>query len=414
MGEPLFRSAGGARLFMIVSVLFLHFQITTVAGYAVTAAPICLAILLVKATARSSTPGLVAAFLLTVPGPLVNWILNPLTVSFGEFLKTYLFFVMTVIVVALVLMSDLRVVLSRSQLAPITFAILAFLCALSVVQYLAAKSGSAAFFNLFGSHQYLYRYKAHLEYNFVRSTGLYLEPAINALVILTLTGMLLLWRYKLIPVMVIATAGLVVTRSASGLITLMLLIGLQSLAGRRLGIRLVAGSMVVLVAFLAGPYLVARVASGDEAGSSTNYRLLAPVTTVVDTLVKYPQGAPLGSVTAAVESGGLRVGTVVGSTLDNGYYLIAYYFGLLGLAAIIAYLLWVAAQMRYLLRTKHPWWPVPLILAAAPVFTGSVLTPEYWLLISLLILTMRSIRSQEDKHRDDVSIDHSDRDTQQP
>jgi len=271
---------------------------------------------------------------------------------------------------------------------------MALVAGLAWLQYLAGTRGIGFFFNPWRGFTYLYLYNPRLGLVPVRAEAFYLEPSFAALVLVICATAAILAGARPLVAVSLCGIGMLAVRSASGILTVGVLavlsiVGPQVAAGgRRRGSR---AERLILVAVLAGlavaftPYAVARLTSTDQVGSSSNYRLAAPVSLLQDLLGRTVIGEPLGSVNQAVSDAGLLLGTQVGSSLDNGLYVYVYYFGWVGIVAALAGLAVVVVRGLADRRFGRVALLTLPILTMSALFTGAVFTPEYAVLVGLVI-----------------------------
>ena len=108
-------------------------------------------------------------------------------------------------------------------------------------------------------------------------------------------------------------------RSATAFIVVGILLITYMLRGRVRGL-LVALCAVIPLTFFVGPYLQDRLGSTAVTGSSANFRLVAPLTVISDTLSNAPLGNFLGSSKEVMATYQLLNGASAGASLDNGVY----------------------------------------------------------------------------------------------
>lgn len=382
---------------LAATIVCLHFQLVGVAGFPLTIAPIAAPLLmrnLLHLRVRA-TGALGVCLMLALVGIVAT--VSP-DVDGVQFLRT----------LGLVLFSALMVtgtsqgVLYRrvpSWVAPGCFLALGVTGSFTVLQYIAARRGSYALYNPWGSHQYLYQYDYALQLGSIRAPGFYLEPSFNALVLTSLLFMCLMLQYKPILAIALATAGVACTRSLSGLLIL-LAISAVTLRARRHLTRS-GGGLHMLLAFggvglvISGftSYIQTRALSGTVEGTSTNYRLVAPIPILRNVLVHSPLGEPLGAVRQVISSYGLLNGSKAGSSLDNGLYLLVFYFGwagVLGILVVVGRLLPRAREAPFTGRA------LLLFTLLTLLNTGGIFLPEFILLSCLVLAVWRSQAAPSD------------------
>jgi putative colanic acid polymerase len=114
---------------------------------------------------------------------------------------------------------------------------------------------------------------------------------------------------------------------------------------------------------------------------------VGPLQILRDTLEHFPLGHPFGSLTSTVADYGILNGAAAGSSLDNGFYVIVFYYGWLGVVLSVVLLAWAVGK---LVRASRYVGYGPAIVAIWAVgtlfFSGGIMLPEYlftlWLLFS--------------------------------
>ncbi|OUE31569.1 putative colanic acid biosynthesis protein [Clavibacter michiganensis] len=373
---------------MAIAIIGQHFMIVRAAGYPVTLGLVVgvpLLLLLSRGGyALRLILGLCAVIALTSSSALVTGMEGSDPLSF---LRTLALFILAVIVLLASSRGLDRDFIRSSAFSTSISVTLTVVVALSVLQVAAGALGSEAFFNVFGPFQYLYEYQPYLQFNPIpRAQGFFLEPSYDAFVIGTLTMISLLTGRHFRGTVAVGILGILMSRSATGLL-LLLIIGVVVALRSRPGASIVVLSGLAVVGIASGPYLQTRLESFSTSGSSTNYRLVAPLKVLGDTLLHTPIGHPLGSVSNILLGYDLYNGAELGTSLDNGLYVLVFYFGWIGIVLIAA--LAVAAVRASLRRGRSTWGAVaPLWLFGTLFFSGGIMLPEYAVTTSLLIATL--------------------------
>lgn len=372
-------------ILLLVSVLTLHLRVFEVAGYEVTLGVI--GFLSVSLRGINDFPFRRAVLVLLAISAASSF-----GFFFGgefderEALRTSaLIVVSTVVVVGWTGRTQIHDLLGAATWA-VPRALVA-VCLLSCLQTLTGSFGIEFLFNPWRSLQYLYEYDPAVAYvEFPRAQGFYLEPSFNALVILSLSFSWMLRGASAWHVSLVALPGLMATQSASGFIAAAVAVAgaLIATRGRRLMSTVVLGLFAVPVV---GSYVWSRLNSLTDVGSSASYRLTQPVPLIADVLQETPFGRPLGSLESAVKTYGFRMdGLDVASTLDNGSYVLIFYFGLFGLLVqVVGISILVFRLLGPRSQVLGGWLPLYWLLASLS-FTGAVYSPDYTALMSLSFL----------------------------
>jgi putative colanic acid polymerase len=378
-----------AGLFAFVFVIFQHFQIVSVQGYPLTLGLFAGIVMILIVSPRNAFGPISIVWSVIVVLSAMGALASPEFSDGVSFARTLLLMLLSSAVIVSGFYSRPREFIRSPHFAKALFFALIVVVGLSVLQVLTGAMGSVALFNPFGANQYLYQYQPYLQYVAVpRAQGFYLEPSYDAFVVGTLTVCLLaLGRYK-IPAVALGFVGLLACQSATGLllfVVVALVIGVRS--NPRVGLSALA--LLAALLWFAGPSLFNRLSSIGTASSSANYRLVAPLEVMQNILSSGPFGYPLGSISDVMATYGLQNGTSAGSTLDNGFYVVIFYFGWAGLIALGA---WLVATLRYVFRAAGDQSDlvraVPLWLFSCMFFSGGIVLPEFaislWLVISCL------------------------------
>jgi hypothetical protein len=149
-------------------------------------------------------------------------------------------------------------------------------------------------------------------------------------------------------------------------------------------------SIVVALVFYVG--VADRFVNFAEEGSSIYYRVVAPLLLLGDSLVDYPFGYPLGQV-EYIESKNYMVNWLYGSStnIDNSFFMVAFYFGYLGIALGTI----VLSYLMYLIRKKSDASIVLVAVVLMLLETGALWSPNVALVLGFSILVIRMIRACE-------------------
>jgi putative colanic acid polymerase len=266
---------------------------------------------------------------------------------------------------------------------------LSTIVAISVGQVALGSLGSSALFNPFRANQYLHLYNANIGLvQFPRAHGFFLEPSYNAFVMGTLTAALLSLNRFIKSAVVLAVIGLAACQSATGLVLLVLFLGFVALKSRP-AITLAAAATIFGVVSYAGDYLWIRLLSFGTEGSSAYYRVLAPIEVLMDVLGSHPLGMPFGSVERVIGGYNLQMAGVHATSLDNGFYVVIFYFGWIGIGLLL--LLLTATIRATKSRSDGSYtWIAPLWLFASLFFSGGIMAPQFGIMTFVVILSFRS------------------------
>jgi putative colanic acid polymerase len=365
-------------LALTLTIVCLHFMLIDIGGYPLTVAPFATLMFAVVSYKLELPKPLVPLGSLLLAIPFLNLCFPGSSVDFIEFIRTYGLWIFTVTILLFAAGASLVIVSLYSILQVVLY------------KYLSLD----VLYNPFGSHQYLRQYDVSLYPDNIRAPGFYLEPSFDAFVITSMLFITVINRYRPILSLVLSTIALLFVNAFSGILVLgFVLLGYLILYSRR-GRRLWAGSILVLVvvitAHLFGTtgYIWERITSGSMEGSSTNYRLVAPLEFLWDVLTHHIIGLPFGTVEGIVFDYGMVNGLQRGSTIDNGFYLLVFYFGWLTVAAVVLAVLIGAVLYRR-------WWNLSACyfvgyLLLSMNYSGGIMAPEYVFVLVTIIYSWRA------------------------
>lgn len=373
----------GTGVVLALALLLQHLQIALVAGYPLTVGALAALALLPMLLPRLDVRAHAVAFPAIIFLGGLAAVLDPLHADLAQFGQTLaLIFLSTFFM--LFAFSGLR----RRTTGPYTypgvlFFVLCLVTGICVLQAVTGFFGLRTFFNLFGTHQYLYQYELWIVPGEApRAQGFYLEPSYAALTITFLCGSILRFGYRQVPTILLALAGIMSTQSATGIATFAIIALCWGISQRGRAMAVALFSTIVLL-LGAGSYLAARLSSATEASSSANYRLLAPLPLLRAVLMEFPLGRPIGSIRQVTAEASLVNGVSAGTTIDNGYMVIVFYFGWIGLIAVVVGMALLMRRLVVSIRAGDGVAPLLVWLLACPFFNGGIFLPEFAMMIWL-------------------------------
>ena len=392
-------------------VVLQHFELFAIGTYPVTLGLFVGLALIIMSSSRLNIGRLiVAVVLILVPNSIVQIASPSLRDGSAAFFETYGLFVLGAVVVSQYSKRTVRVEAVDGVLKG-AFGALIVIVALSVIQVFTGSRGSVAWFNPWGSNQYLYEYNPHLEFNPIpRAAAFYLEPSYAAFVVGTLSLALIVGRRHSVSAWALGAVGLLAVRSATGLLVFSLVAVVAVLMSRSKW-RVPAVVAIVAGAVVAVPYLAGRLDSTFTVGSSAYYRLIGPLSILRDTLNRFPLGHPFGSLRNTVADYGILNGAAAGDSLDNGFYVVVFYFGWLGLIACFALVAWAAKQV---IHSMHSSGSTEGLLAlwsvGTLIFSGGIMLPEYLIMLWLIfaIRSPNAYLSEKVQHNGKASVNRHD------
>lgn len=390
---------------IVCSVVFLNFVIADFSDYSLTVAPFSIAFLGLFILVHRFSASSVLVSLTVVSLPLLNLfqIAHDLD-AFWSFLRSYALWTFAVFVMFLFVgAARMRQTVSVMNASSIVIVVVTGLCSLQVI--VGSKLGYTELYSVFGEHLLggapdLRRFVGET----TRAIGFYYEPSFCALVLISMITIQLLESKPKWGVVGIAAFGVVVTTSISGILSLLVLgavygvtssLSSHGLSGRRqlFTLLIVFGLVGAFTVVAYKDYVLARSFEIGRDGASIHYRLVAPMAVVKDVLLSNPTGMVFGKMEEVVSDYHLLNGTEITETIDNGVYLLVFYFGWTAVCAF----LYLTTYFGYLilLRRRTPSLFFGYILLGLN-FNGAVFSPED-LMLFLLVLCAFRMRTSKDK-----------------
>lgn len=399
---------------VILTVVFQHFQLGVIGGFPVTLGALAGIVLAVILTAKVNAIVLTLVLSVLVGVTALAALANN-TISQAGYLSTLALFVLACVIISMAFGSiRWHLVNSRSFKNSLLVSLLVVVL-VAVGQVALGSVGNSALFNPFGEHQYLRLYDPHLgAVQFPRAHSFFLEPSYAAFVVGTLAVALICLNVRVTAVTVLSVAGMVACQSVTGLLILIVILLIVASKSRAL-VRIVVSLGLLAVVFFSWDYLTVRIATIGTEGSSAYYRIIAPSEVIVDTLTHNPLGMTLGSVASVVSSYGFNMAGVLASSLDNGFYVVVYYFGWLGIVILLAGALTaLGSSIRRSKASLGYSWIAPIWLISTLFFSGGIMAPEFALMAFIVIVAFRlnPLTRELDEHP--TSAERDSRDVSRP
>jgi len=380
----------------LISIIFLHFVILRPGNFPLTLAPF--AAVYFYFNLFNINVGLRSRYalimLLLIAGlPVVNALQLGLDGADSlQFLRTYGLWVTSASLIALSVFAPIRRQFDMTAAAVISLLVILLLICL---QALLGIQGDTSYFNLFGSHQYFGEIELETLAidDRIRPPGFYLEPSFCAYVVTNLCSICLLQGRNKGVSLLLASASLLLIQSFTGFLAFGI-IGLAYVASMdgKSKSALIFGIVSILafstlVWYYYGDYIGDRTNQVGTTGSSTYYRIVGLLPVLSDVLVHHPMGLALGRVREIVPKYQIPHGVGYGESIDNGLYLLIFYFGWLGLllAVGVAVLLLVAIARRLSVLSL-----CVAVLLLGCFFNGGIFLPEFALMAMYLIYAAKS------------------------
>lgn len=389
---------------LIFSIVCIHFMFARPAGFPLTIAPFAILFFLYVHTKKTITMKglLIGLFLFVWPFCVYGQyeFLGGNT-DLAEFGKTYLLWLYASAAVIFGLFSPLSKFRDYSREFIIALIVIAFF---SLFQVLLVKIfGSTMLYNPFGEHTYMVEYKVErmVGENFARAPGLFLEPSFNAFIMFFLAVAILLTKQiskSSFWVLVFTLFSVLISGSASGMlatVSLAFFLFLAVVVKNRISRILLLLMAPIILAGVGSFYLSNRVAELSIEGTSGYWRLIAPLVVLGDVFVDFPLGVSFGQIESFLLPFGLQHGEGIGTSIDNGIYYLAFYFGWVW-ALLVLGLLYKFVQSMLHADTVGVifWW----YILASLQFSGGILLPEYIFPLLLVLYQYRRVRKIQNAH----------------
>lgn len=239
-------------------------------------------------------------------------------------------------------------------------------------------SGDLSIFRVWGDMGYgeqSYVLKS-IQSGVVRANAFYFEPSYFGLVLFAIATCLVVLRTKVVvPVIyyVLVVLAIVLSGSKSAFISIFLLMLLFLFKNSRLEGKV----LFIFFGVICALFVMSAGSVGVDINESSYYRLFAPVEILTSVFDEYLFGVPLGGMEDFIYSVGVMNGSEFGQTLDNGWYLIVFYFGFFGLGVVFFIFIILVSKVLFGGVVESV---VLFYFLMSPFFTGAVFSPEFFFL----------------------------------
>jgi len=378
-----------------ISLVFMHFVLIEPITFPVVVFPLVTMWLLLNT--KFELTYLLVALVLVIYASL----LGMHSENSEEFMKSFILFIS--FISALLLASKTKLINSHFfEISLRLFVWLSFFLALFTIL-------QAISLNLFSSYTFINPlgpfgragpggevYVPHILAVLKKSNAVFSEPSVCGWFLALAAAITINWngsreRFKsIMPLTMLVGAG--ITGAMSGLLNAIIIVLFWAYLTQKGGKGLLLKGGVLLVVILAVTVLLSyapisdRMGEISREGSSTYYRIAAPLMLLADSLPNYPFGHALGQIDYIASKsymvnweGGAQFG------IHNSFFTIIYYFGIVGVIASLWYLYFTCRAV--ILKRKSSL----ILLALMLVFseTGGLWSPEITLLITYCILIIR-------------------------
>lgn len=387
-------------LLLIVSIVFMHFMLARIAGFPLTIIPFTMSIFVLTHFELVKNLRTLSLFIILMIWPFIVYgiyVNAGGSVDLFDFSKTFLLWIYAFLTLIFASFSRLN---KTPDYSVAFFVALILITLFSLAQILLVEiADSTLLYNLFGSYSYMGQQNLGGSglASWGRSPGLYLEPSFNAFVMFFLTSILLINNKVNNAVLIfsIGICGVVLTTSAVGLLAMLGLITsfviAKVIADGVKPIRILAVILIFLIlvwglSIYHNSFLSDKIYEVFRAGTSGYWRLIAPQVILTKVLVQYPFGVPFGQVENFIIPIGLNHAGNIGSSLDNGLFVLPFYFGWLGVFVILGLI------SKFLISVYQGdrngviffWY-----LIVGLQFSGGVFLPEFIFCLVLMIFQYR-------------------------
>jgi putative colanic acid polymerase len=222
-----------------------------------------------------------------------------------------------------------------------------------------------------------------------RSTAFFNEPSYNALVASSFIPFVC-YRFTGTKRSLYFTVGLsyvFFTHSLSGILLYGVLTALNFFS--KSSSRKILVFVLPTFVFLLSSFISERSSSINVSGSSSNFRLVAPLEAAKTVVPENPFGIVLGSLERHMHALGFLNGTSIGTSLDNGIFLIIVYFGIVGFLGVLILFIVISIKMNEQIKMRNKDWYLLLIPILMLLFTGGIFTPEFVFILVFAIYFIR-------------------------
>lgn len=271
-------------------------------------------------------------------------------------------------------------------------------CAFTILQHVSFYFIGESLFGVFGDYSYRGVIHPAVTQAKVRAYATYLEPSYCGLVVVSLFVSDWLARPKLnIGMAIITLLACLATNSIATIATIVMIIftivvieNRNESGGRKSILNIGIGMAAVLVSvslYFSRNYVERRLDDLGNEGTSSYYRMVAPLEMLKDTLLEYPIGRGLGTVEYTVREYTLVQAGQAAQSLDNGLYLVVFYYGWVGVAFWCA-LVYVMTKSAFKSNYRMSLFIMYIILSSN-FSGGGIFNAEYGLLVCFALISLK-------------------------
>jgi len=226
-----------------------------------------------------------------------------------------------------------------------------------------------------------------------RGHGIFLEPSVAGWfscvifwTILYLKGINI--KYRKIKLLILLS-GIIFSLSASAYINIIVVISFHMFHKiKKLYKKILAIPVFILISLFVFNWIgvIEKIKQISIVGTSTYYRLAAPFNLLSDVLVDHLFGMPFGNRENILSTKSYMIhGQGIGTSIDNSYYLLIYFFGIIGILLCSLFILY--SIYAVILNKEGSVFLILIVLILAG--TGSTYTPEIGAVFLLYFCQLR-------------------------
>jgi putative colanic acid polymerase len=393
------------KFFYVSILILLQFQLGHIFNFPVTTALLVLPIVILSLFKIQIKPIAALVFISINLILVINFITNTNIDTFSNFIKASTLIIVNSLAFAILVSGDVKPHIRLLDSAVVWTMYLNIV--LSVIQLTLGYRTYPVLARIFGIYTNDFQFIPDLHASINRPSAFYIEPSFNALISLCLFAAITLLpniknRGRNITVCLIYT---ILTFSVAGILSLFSILLIARLARGRF--RKADVLFLLFSLILVFRYVYGRILTLGYSGSSSNFRIVSPYRLVLKELNLHPMGIPVGTLRDVMADAGFLNGSTVGTSLDNGWFLLLLYFGFFGLI-LLSFMIAATIYFCHRLR-KHnePFWTVGLIPILSLGFTGGIFLPDYAVILGIVIYSIRVRLSQNNDSNVNYNYFHS-------
>jgi len=367
-------------LLVFIAIVFAQFQFLTYSKFPITFSLFALLptlFIIFEGKIRSS---ILVLLLLVNINFLLTYFIYASTIETTEWFRSFTLFLFAGIAILLMArtpISNLKEYLPAIRLTIIVSSIF------SIAQAIFGNKRIEWLEKPFGYFTNYFKLPGDYSERFPRAYGFYNEPSFNAIVALAVLPYVLTLetRHKN-KLLFLVFVWLLSARSFSGLVSYIILFSLIFFSTKRKGFNV---ALIAVTFAIYANYLIYRLNSISEDGSSANYRTVGALRLFVSEFPSKPFGSPLGTREQLLFNYQIILNRQVGVSVDNGFLYFLLVSGILGIVILLLAIILVCRLCVLHFRLQDENWPIFLIPFFLIFATGSINMPEFLLMMAICI-----------------------------